>query len=766
MLMSDYKSVRSAPVLYLSRCGSINGMQRQLLYLATATDRTRHPVTSVVNEPGELHDELRKQGIDAFIRPMRNWRSFPKGLLRYADAFRLTGLARARGIRLVHAHDVWRAEYARFVARRLGIPYIVHVRGPMSRRDILKHNLHLADGLIAISDRYVHDLVAAGVSQDRIAMIDDAVDASAFHPGLADAGYFRRRYNLEGRLFVGLVGRVSEFKGIIEFLEIVAALRLPAENQIRFVVIGDAFDDGYHHKVRLAMKRLALEERVRFIGRCSSREMPELLASLDVLVTLSGGSIMFEAMACGKPVLTVRKDGRHSRHELHGNTVLCVSSDNPGDSAAALARLLEDELLRRQLGDAALNWVRTHLQVEMMAEKTVSFYQKFLRMPSDLPVTDFCQNDENHFAHPNITVDRGPSVQLTLNYIPDGFRHTDITHRVYCDRQFRLENEGDCFVGRVNDFDFSNRFHLNHIHLQKQKYYVRPGEIIPLILAYRRSIMEIASTRAAYSLKAGDSAYLLGGDGYAGSYQCVLATYGYPVSVEILGGIINPATGKNYNIADFRLPSPEAPSLHRPFVIAVLGVRMDCGKSTTIRQIAGQLRGKGYSVVTGKVSGFGCLYETANLNSDLSIDFTDFGLPSTCGHLEEKVLETAKQILEHLKHQHSDVIILEFGGDLIGPYRVTEVMQKLRDQIDYTIFVTFDLCGLKGGKEHLAGINCRIDLVSGPLVNTSLGVEMVNQWFQLPAESNQAEMTGTLATMENLMEISRSSSEASNKCRL
>jgi hypothetical protein len=346
-------------------------------------------------------------------------------------------------------------------------------------------------------------------------------------------------------------------------------------------------------------------------------------------------------------------------------------------------------------------------------------------------------------------------MQLTLDYIPDGFRHTRIARRVHCNRDFILQNEGDCFVGRVDDFDLSNRSYLNHIHLKQQKHYVRPGDCIPLILAYRRSLMEITSTTAVYSFKAGDHACLLGGDGYAGSYQCVLPAYGLPVSVEIVGGITHPDTGKIHNIADFKLATPPTRSTHRPFVIAVLGVRMDCGKSTTIRQIVRQLRQAGYSVVTGKVSGFGCLYETANLNSEFSMDFTDFGLPSTCGHHGEIVLETAEHVLEHLKHRHSDVVVLEFGGDLIGPYRVTEIMRHLKDQIDYTVFVTFDLCGLKGGKEHLADIRCRIDLVSGPLANTSLGVEMVDQWFHLPAESNQADMVRTVATLGELIQKKR-----------
>jgi hypothetical protein len=338
-------------------------------------------------------------------------------------------------------------------------------------------------------------------------------------------------------------------------------------------------------------------------------------------------------------------------------------------------------------------------------------------------------------------------MQIKLDYIPDGFRYTDIQKEINFNPDQIIQDEGICFVGKVNDFDVNDSFCLNHIHLQQKIHRLKPGDILPLILAYRRSMMEISSKINPYSLKSGDNVYMLGGDGYAGSYQCVLSSYGSPVSVKILGTITNLKNGKPYNIADFSLPIQSETINHKPVIIAVIGVRMDCGKSTTIRKIVSNLQEKNCSVVAGKVTGFGCLYETKNLNCDFTIDFTDFGIPSTCGYKGNQIFEIAEQILNYLKKQKSDVIILEFGGGLIGPYQVTEMMQYLKEQIDYTIFIAFDLCGLKGGIQHLKDINCKIDLVSGPIANTSLGVEMIKDYFQLPAESNLEKMSKTISNI-------------------
>jgi hypothetical protein len=343
-------------------------------------------------------------------------------------------------------------------------------------------------------------------------------------------------------------------------------------------------------------------------------------------------------------------------------------------------------------------------------------------------------------------------VQTKLTYIPDGFRHTHVGRFVEYDEKAILEEEGDLFVAKINNFDATDSAYLNHIHVQKEKRYVCPGDVLPLILSYRRSIMEISSKTDPYHLKASDNVFLLGGDGYAGSYQCVLSTYGRPISAKILGAIINPATQKQCRLADFGPVSfPAFKEMHRPVVVAVLGVRMDCGKSTTIIRLTRTLSRSGYSIVAGKIAGFGCFYETKDLNSNFSVDFTDFGLPSTCGLDVQKVIEAADWVFATLRAQNPDVIFLEFGGDLIGPYRVMEIMQHIKRQVDFTIFVTFDLCGLKGGITQLDSMGCKIDLVTGPLVNTSLGVDLVNQWFHLASESNQADMTTTAAAIERLI---------------
>jgi glycosyltransferase involved in cell wall biosynthesis len=295
---------------------------------------------------------------------------------RYGDAQGLLALAREQNSRIVHAQDVWRAQYARYIGQRLAIPSVVHVRGPLSQRDIHKHRLRLVDVIIAIAQRYVDDLLTAGIDPARIVLIDDAVDLALFAPDRMDPTFIARSFGITGSPLVGLVGRISPFKRVREFAEVIGLLPPHVRDCARFVVIGDTDDWSYRRELDSIIDRLHLSGHVRFPGRCPSGLMPQLLSSLDLLVTLSGGSVMFEAMAMGTPVLSIRADGRHSQHTRHGETAWCVDGDDPAMAAHALARLINDKALRDRLGHAGREWVVQNLSSEAMVAKVARLYER------------------------------------------------------------------------------------------------------------------------------------------------------------------------------------------------------------------------------------------------------------------------------------------------------------------------------------------------------------------------------------------------------
>ena len=363
-------------VLLIARDWALDGAERQLCYLAAGLDPARFTPLVLLDRHGPVSTHLASLGIAVHATPLRHWRRFPAALFRYYDALTATRWARRQDLALVHASDPWKAPHALFIARRLGLPAVVHVRGPVTARDVAKHHLRAAAAVITIAERYRAPLLSAGLDPARVHVIDDAVDLARFTPDAPSAAAFRARHVPPNCLAIGIVGRLEPFKRIVEFLEAAALVQAQLPNAATFLLIGQSGPDAYMQQVRATIARLNLAPHVVFTGRCA--DMPVALGSLDLLATFSGGSVMFEAMACARPVLSVRPDDQHSLHTRHNETALCVTTDQPAPAAAALTRLLQDAPLRTRLGTAARAWVAANLSPQTLVAQTQSVYTSAL----------------------------------------------------------------------------------------------------------------------------------------------------------------------------------------------------------------------------------------------------------------------------------------------------------------------------------------------------------------------------------------------------
>ena len=155
------------------------------------------------------------------------------------------------------------------------------------------------------------------------------------------------------------VGRLSPEKGILELLQAAAGMRL--------VVAGDG----------------PLRERVPgALGFVPHHELGPLYERGAVVAVPSHregfGVACAEAMAHGRPVVASAVGGLLDL-VVDGETGLLVP---PGDVAAlraALESLLGDEALRRRLGEAARERVRTHFSWPSVTDATLAAYEEALR---------------------------------------------------------------------------------------------------------------------------------------------------------------------------------------------------------------------------------------------------------------------------------------------------------------------------------------------------------------------------------------------------
>ncbi len=363
-------------ILFLSRGGNIGGSQKQLEYLVEDMQQDFDPVV-VCTSKGPFVEGLQAKGIAARAMPLRPWRKLSNMLVRYLDARRLLRFARANQIALIHGSDLWLSGYLLRTARKLGVPAVLHVRTPVTPQQVRKHRFAEATAIVAISRRVRRNLIEAGIAAQRITLIDDAIDLEIFRPGPPNNNVLRREFPHGGRFQIGLVGHIRPAKKQLEFLLAIKHFCRTTSCDATFFIIGEVHSQTYLAELYQFVKTHNLEDRVIFTG--NRQDMPEVLNALDVLVSLSGGSVMFEGMACGKCVVsagfTSREDAVHLRD---GETGILLDSQQPEMLSTTLQTLIENPHIREHLGQRARQWVEEKLSRHQMAAAVQQLYAALL----------------------------------------------------------------------------------------------------------------------------------------------------------------------------------------------------------------------------------------------------------------------------------------------------------------------------------------------------------------------------------------------------
>ncbi|GGO15807.1 glycosyltransferase [Microbispora bryophytorum] len=235
---------------------------------------------------------------------------------------------------------------------------------PPSRLAIERDIGRRAVAVIATCSDEVGELVAMGVPRDRIAVVPCGVDLGLFHPDgpAAPRG---------DRLRVLSIGRMVPRKGVDT---VVRAMRQVPGAEL--VIAGGDPGDEEGTRLRTLADGLGLGDRVRLIGSVSRAEVPALMRSADVLVTVPWyepfGIVPLEALACGVPVVASAVGG-------HLDTVAGCGVLVPPRRPSALSRALCDLLvrpgLRAALSAAGARRARARYGWPRIAEQTESVFR-------------------------------------------------------------------------------------------------------------------------------------------------------------------------------------------------------------------------------------------------------------------------------------------------------------------------------------------------------------------------------------------------------
>jgi len=208
------------------------------------------------------------------------------------------------------------AAAASWLARRLGIPYVVKVHGTDLNvkaeqtllRPQIRYALKGAHAVVAVSQALADKAVALGVEPSRVHVIYNGVEPNLFSPGPRRDARERLKLPPHERLLL-YVGNLKDSKGCLDLLETFPhVLTTHPDTRLLFVGTGPCKDALLHRA-----STLGCADRVQLVGAIEHFALGDWFRAADLLCLPSHNegvpNVVLEAMACGTPVVATRVGG-------------------------------------------------------------------------------------------------------------------------------------------------------------------------------------------------------------------------------------------------------------------------------------------------------------------------------------------------------------------------------------------------------------------------------------------------------------------------
>ena len=333
--------------------------------------------------------------INVLVRLLRLERFFPLFVILYGKAITrvLSALIENQAIDIIEATDWGMDAWAYLPERR--VPVCVHLHGyPGFKAEfdrntlkawpknyinwmIQRNHILSADLVTGVSKGYVDFVrMAWEIKEKDIKIIPIAIDRSIFHPGE------RTRKN-NAILFVG---RLEKTKGIaILGRAISLILKIIPDAIFYFAGVDHECGDKQQTWSRYLISEYG-NKHIVYLGSIQTQDLIRYYQTATLCVVPSlyepGGTVVFEAMACGCPVLASRVGGLEEVIQDRHSGLLVP----PGDASAlagGMLELLQDSQLRQEYAQNALESVRNKFDINAIATQTVEAYAEAITTFND-----------------------------------------------------------------------------------------------------------------------------------------------------------------------------------------------------------------------------------------------------------------------------------------------------------------------------------------------------------------------------------------------
>ncbi|HRH70507.1 MAG TPA: glycosyltransferase [Flavobacteriales bacterium] len=317
---------------------------------------------------------------------------------------------------IVHTHAAKAGAVGRMAAADLGVKAIVHTFhghvfhsyfGPVRTalyKNIERFLARRSSRIVAISEIQKSELVDEHriTTDEKVSVIPLGFDLTRFQTDQeAKRKLFRRVYGVsEDEIAVGIIGRLVPIKNHDLFLEVIARVSRKTGTKLRAFVVGDGEErerllgrvndlgmsqvqgpyfngHGFGHGVN--GKPMVAPATITFTSWIKEVDIVNAGVDIVMLTSLNEGTpvSLIEAQAANRPVISTRVGGIENV-VLPDRTALLTASGDVDGLEAHLTRLVQDEALRRAIGQGGWEHVRDRFHYTRLVQDTDAMYRALL----------------------------------------------------------------------------------------------------------------------------------------------------------------------------------------------------------------------------------------------------------------------------------------------------------------------------------------------------------------------------------------------------
>ena len=313
---------------------------------------------------------------DGLLRKVANYLlSALRSLMNSVYLVRLARIYLKEGVDIVHVNNGLNNLTPALVSVLLGRKFVVHIHGMQNPGFIQKILINKVPKFITISGFMKLGLIENGFPEERLVVIHNPICSADVSPEtIID---LRKYYSIaEDEQVLGIVGRITRWKGHIEFLK--AANRvMQAVPGLKVIIVGDFSGDSlYRDEIMQLVEASGHKDRIIFTGYV--KDVERYYSVMDVCVHASiepepFGLVITEAMASGVAVIASDR-GAPQEIITAGEDGFLVNPEDTEKLASTIIRLLGDDGLRSRIAARAKERVLRDYQADDYARAMERVY--------------------------------------------------------------------------------------------------------------------------------------------------------------------------------------------------------------------------------------------------------------------------------------------------------------------------------------------------------------------------------------------------------